>query len=110
MQLQESLRQSSASACRMLHLTRMFISDSSCGRCTCRRYTLPLEEFYTYNGTGPNITAYINGEPKSHQSYNCSIHCGGQQFCGAGNPGRLPFTPLAKACTFPAMLSVVMML
>ena len=53
----------------------------------CRRYTLPLEEFYTNTPGGPNITAYQNGEPKAHKSFNCSIHCRGQQFCGAGNPG-----------------------
>ena len=64
---------------------------SSCDS-VCRRYTLPLEEFYIYNGTGPNITAYMNGEPKAHKSYNCSIHCGGRQFCGAGNPGMPPIT------------------
>ena len=54
----------------------------------CRRYTLPLEEFYVNTPNGPNITAYQNGEPKSHKTFNCSIHCGGQQFCGAGNPGQ----------------------
>ena len=59
--------------------------------CWRRRYTLPLEEFYTNTPHGPNITAYQNGEPKAHKSYNCSIHCGGQQFCGAGNPGEPAF-------------------
>ena len=57
-------------------------------RFLCRRYTLPLEEFYVNTPNGPNITAYQNGEPESHKTFNCSIHCGGREFCGAGNPGQ----------------------
>jgi hypothetical protein len=72
-----------------------------CNKLLCwrRRSTLPLEEFYTNTPNGPNITAYQNGEPKAHKSYNCSIHCGGQQFCGAGNPGEPTFRDACVACT-----------
>ena len=93
--------QEQPSSCAAIAVSPLLYSSCSTQlnwACACRRYTLPLEEFYTYNGTGPNITAYINGEPKSHKSYNCSIHCGGQQFCGAGNPGRPPITPLPRGC------------
>ena len=70
-------------ACQCPSALHLYISDP-----VCRRYTLPLEEFYVNTPNGPNITAYQNGEPKSHKTFNCSIHCGGQQFCGAGNPGQ----------------------
>ncbi|CAK0785918.1 hypothetical protein CVIRNUC_009131 [Coccomyxa viridis] len=71
-------------------LRNLIMADNQFGQIIplmCRRYTLPLEEFYVNTPNGPNITAYQNGEPKSHKTFNCSIHCGGQQFCGAGNPG-----------------------
>ena len=55
----------------------------------CRRYTLPLEDFYSNTPNGPDISAYLGtqGEVGMHESYNCSIHCGGAQFCGAGPLG-----------------------
>jgi hypothetical protein len=66
-----------------------------CG--AARRYTMSLEDFYVNSPGGPNITAWINGEAAQHKSYNCFIHCGGRQFCGAGVPGSRPLW-LCCAC------------
>lgn len=54
---------------------------------------MSLEDFYVNTPGGPNISAFINGEATQHKNYNCSIHCGGRQFCGAGVPGT-PLVPL----------------
>ena len=82
-------------------MTFAIYHGAACDKLFCRRrrYTLPLEEFYTNTPNGPNITAYQNGEPKAHKSYNCSIHCGGQQYCGAGNPGEPASRDAFVACT-----------
>ncbi|CAL8471634.1 g11176 [Coccomyxa elongata] len=53
----------------------------------CRRYTLPLEQFYVNTPGGPDISKWINGESSQRKGYNCSSHCGGAQFCGAGEMG-----------------------
>ncbi len=62
--------------------------DGSCcvSHPVCRRYTQPLEEFYVPNAPGPSIAAWLSTEGKSHQPYNCSVHCGGKQYCGAAAP------------------------
>ncbi|KAK9919097.1 hypothetical protein WJX75_009391 [Coccomyxa subellipsoidea] len=53
----------------------------------CRRYTLPLEQFYVNTPGGPDISKWISGESSQRKGYNCSSHCGGAQFCGAGEVG-----------------------
>ncbi|KAL3154538.1 hypothetical protein ABBQ32_013996 [Trebouxia sp. C0010 RCD-2024] len=49
----------------------------------CRRYTQPLENFYTRTGT-PSIDGWLLTEAMKNAEYNCSSQCGGSQFCGAG--------------------------
>lgn len=51
--------------------------------CGCRRYTQPLENFYTRTGT-PSIDGWLLTEAMKNAEYNCSSQCGGSQFCGAG--------------------------
>ncbi|CAL8465628.1 g5164 [Coccomyxa elongata] len=53
----------------------------------CRRYTLPLEDFYVNTPGGPDISRWIDEDASHRRGYNCSSHCGGAQFCGAGEMG-----------------------
>ena len=51
-----------------------------------RRYTQPLEEMYAPTAPGPSIAQWLDTEAKAHSKYNCSVHCGGKQYCGAAAP------------------------
>ncbi|KAL0048017.1 hypothetical protein WJX82_005770 [Trebouxia sp. C0006] len=49
----------------------------------CRRYSLPLEDFYQNVPGTPDITEWIQADAQSDAVYNCSIHCG-REYCGSG--------------------------
>ena len=67
----------------LYHCTKPPLTEWECAR----RYTLPLEQFYVNTPGGPDITQWTYEEAFHRKGYNCSSHCGGAQFCGAGEMG-----------------------